>query len=109
MKSVNDRIDFANILLAAGHYKGVINLTFGAFLYSPDPADVEVTEKTKVVADTAITARLRMDIECARVLHLALGNVLAGLSNPVPPPPPSPPKGGIVPEQEPEEVKGAVH
>jgi hypothetical protein len=106
MKSVNDRVDFANVVLTVGHFKGVVNLTFGAYLFSPDPAQ-EDPAKAKIVSDLAITARLRMDVECAKMLHAHLGNMIEKLLQP--PPPPPPPAGGIVPEQAPEEAKGAVH
>jgi hypothetical protein len=107
MRSVNDRVDFANVVLAAGHWQGVINVTLGAYLYSPDPAE-EDPAKAKIVPDLAITARLRVDVACARMLHAALRDVLAAIDKPAAPPTPPPvASGGIVPE--PEEEKGAVH
>jgi hypothetical protein len=80
MKSVNDKVDFASAFLGAGHLNGVINVTLGTFLFTPeaDPA----TGKEVVKSDLAISTRLRMDVATARALYEGLRNALK-LAEPV--------------------------
>lgn len=66
----NVGITFVNALLGRGVLNGVVNMTFGAFLFTPGDED-------KVDPDLVVTARLRMDKTCAKQVHEALGALIA--------------------------------
>jgi|ERR1035437_3746491 hypothetical protein len=72
MKSVdNVGVTFINTVLGRGVINGVINLTLGVLLFTPD-------DEGKVIdPDIRVAARLRMDQVCARQLHETLGDLLA--------------------------------
>lgn len=69
MKSADQvGITFANLCLGRGILNGVVNVTLGAFAFTP--------EGDKVEADPMITARLRLDVPCAIALRDALTALL---------------------------------
>ena len=72
MKSVdNVGVTFINTVLGRGIINGVVNLTLGVLLFTPDDAG-------KVIdPDIRVATRLRMDQVCARQLHETLGDLLA--------------------------------
>jgi hypothetical protein len=72
MKSTDSvGITFANMVVVRGVFNNVINITLGAYQFSPseDGATIE--------NDLVVTARLRLDKGCAKMLHEALGGLLA--------------------------------
>lgn len=70
MKSIDDKIIFANNVLGIGFYSGNFNVTLGVALFTP-------TEDGKSVnTDLAISARLRLDEPCARQLAALLNERL---------------------------------
>lgn len=74
MKSVdNVGVTFAALLIGRGVYDGVINVTLGAPLFTPE------TDGQTVVEDIAITSRLRMTPSCARQLYEGLGELLKSI------------------------------
>ena len=77
---INDRDNvptiFVNELAGRGFVNGVVNLTFTVNQFTP-------TTDAKVIVDTKIASRLRMDLYCAGQLHAALGAILE--ANTIPP------------------------
>jgi hypothetical protein len=79
MKTIDDRVVFSNICLGAGFFEGVMNITLGVALFTPEP---QVDENGKPAgykvdgADVAINNRLRLDMPTARALYEALGDRL---------------------------------
>lgn len=72
----NVGVTFVSLLLGRGVMNGVINLTFGTFNFTPD------TEQSNGVdLDAVVSARLRMDIPCARQLHETLGKLLESIDS----------------------------
>ena len=69
-------ITFVNALVGRGALNGVVNLTFGTFQFTPVENGID--------NDLVISARLRMDLTCARNLHKSLGDFLAQLDSPQP-------------------------
>jgi len=61
---------FVNQVAGSGHYQGVVNLTFATAQFTP------VSGTDKVDPDLVITARLRMDFQCAAQLYERLGIIL---------------------------------
>lgn len=61
-------VTFVNGLLGRGLMNGVVNLQFGTYQFTP-------TDKA-IDPDLAVSCRLRMDVECAKQLHEALGALL---------------------------------
>lgn len=76
MKSVNDNIIFANSIVGFGAMNGNVNLSLGAYLFSPSD------DGKKIEPDLAIVGRIRMDEPCARQLLKNLLD-LFGLPEPV--------------------------
>lgn len=68
-------ITFANLVLASGIYNGVVNVTIGAYHFEPIDDKVEPSP--------AITARLRMDVACARALRDNLTELLLKVEAPI--------------------------
>jgi hypothetical protein len=71
----NVGVTFVNMLVGRGTMNGVVNLTFATFNFTPNDAE------NKVEQDSVISARLRMDIPCARQLHKVLGDLLDNIDN----------------------------
>jgi hypothetical protein len=71
MKSIDDRVVFSNICLGAGYFAGVVNVTLGVALWTPE------LQVDKVDPDWAINNRLRLDVPTARALYQQLGDRLA--------------------------------
>lgn len=67
---------FVNELIGSGHLNGVINLTFGTCLWTPN------TDGTKVDTDLIVSCRLRMDLYAAQHLYERLGGIIAANSKP---------------------------
>lgn len=71
---ISDRFNvptiFVNQVAGFGVVNGVVNLTFSTAQFTPK---VDNT----VDPDLVISARLRMDLACAAVLHEHLGSILA--------------------------------
>lgn len=69
MRESNQDVIFVNTLIGRGLLNNVVNLTFGTFLFSP-------VENGSVDVDQVISARLRMDLDCAKSLYKELGDFL---------------------------------
>ena len=70
MKSTDEvGITFANLLVASGVYNGVVNASFASYQFTPTPDG-------KIDPDPVVTARLRMDIVCAKQLRDRLIEIL---------------------------------
>ena len=76
MKSADEvGITFANLVLGQGFYMNVINVTLGAYTFSPN-------EETKQVdPDPVVVSRLRLDEQCAVQLRDALNFALQSLAD----------------------------
>jgi len=70
MRSIDDKPIFANLVVGQGINNGVVNMTLGAFLFSPSE------DGKTAVPDPVIVGRLRMDIPCARQMMASLQNLL---------------------------------
>ena len=66
-------ITFANLVLGRGYAANVLNLTLGAWAFSPD------TDGTAVAPDPVIVSRLRLTEPCAIQLRDALNEILASM------------------------------
>jgi hypothetical protein len=72
MKTIDSvGITFVNALLGRGIMNGVINLTLGAYTFTPEGEHVE--------PDLVVLGRLRMDPACARQLYEGLGALLVSI------------------------------
>lgn len=71
MKSIDDRLIFATLVVGWGLSNGNVNVTLGANLFSPSE------DGKKIEPDPAIVARLRLDISCARQLVQNLTDAIA--------------------------------
>lgn len=70
----NVGITYVNTVIGRGVLNNVVNLTLGAFNFTPaESADGSVD------VDMVIAARLRMDLVCARNLYEVLGGLLSGI------------------------------
>ena len=70
MKSTDEvGITFANLLVASGVYNGVVNASFASYQFTPTPDG-------KIDPDPVVTARLRMDLVCAKHLRDRLIEIL---------------------------------
>lgn len=65
----NVPVTFVNQVAASGILNGVVNVAFATAGFTPD-------NKGGVDLDLVISARLRMDLLCARELHAILGKIL---------------------------------
>lgn len=84
MKSIDDTVRFVNSVVTFGTINGVINLDLGTFLTSP-------TEDGKgVKTETAISCRLRLDMECAKRIVAALQDQVDKIEAQLPPMPATP-------------------
>jgi hypothetical protein len=79
MKSIDDRVVFSNVFLGAGYFQGVVNITMGVLLFTPE-AQKEGGYKVEGT-DVAINNRLRLDVPAARALYVALGDRLAWIDS----------------------------
>ena len=74
MKTTDDvGVTFVNTVIGRGILNGIINLSFGVLLFTPDE------EGNKVDPDLVVATRLRMDEVCARQLHETLGELLQAI------------------------------
>ena len=64
---------FVSMLIGRGVLNSVVNLQFATLLFSVSE------DGTKIDTDPVVSCRLRMDIQCARHLHQALGDLLASI------------------------------
>ena len=86
MKSAdNIGLTFANTVLSAGIYQGVVNVELGAFQWS------YVADDKPIDPDPIVVCRLRLDARCAQQLYDMLGERLAQLNQA-----PVPPNGGLI-------------
>ncbi len=87
----NVGVTFVSLLVGRGILNNVVNLTFGTFNFSPD-----TDQDNGIDMDAVISARLRMDIPCARQLHKSLSELLDSIDNaPVEPSLPTPTNEGV--------------
>jgi hypothetical protein len=80
MKTIDERVVFSNICLGTGYFAGVVNVTLGVALWTPEPqvdGDGKPAGYKIENADIAINNRLRLDVPTARALHQQLGDRLA--------------------------------
>lgn len=75
----NIGVTFVNLLLGRGILNNVVNLTFGTFNFTPDTG-----QENGVDIDPVVSARLRMDVACARQLHQTLGELLESIDSKTP-------------------------
>lgn len=74
LKGVDDvGITFCNLVLGRGYAAGIVNMTLGAFGFTPD------SDGTTVAPDPVIVSRLRLTEPCAIQLRDALTEVLASM------------------------------
>lgn len=66
-------VTFVNTLIGRGIFNGVVNIQLGTLLFSPDEKGTSIDE------DLVLSCRLRMDIICAKQLHMALGELLTAI------------------------------
>ena len=65
----NIKTEFVDWIASAGHFEGVVNLTFGAANYAIATAD-------QPLAPVVLSHKIRMSLDFAKRLHLALGNII---------------------------------
>lgn len=69
-ESKSSDIIFVNTVIARGTFNNVVNISFGAFNFTPNE------ETREVELDATVACRLRMDIVCAKQLSNALIDLL---------------------------------
>jgi hypothetical protein len=69
-ESKSSDIIFVNTVIGRGALNNVVNISFGAFNFSPNEQSGEIE------LDTTVACRLRMDIVCAKQLSNALIDLL---------------------------------
>ena len=68
----NIGVEFVNTVIGRGSLNNVINLSFGTFLFTPDDND-----PSKILLDTAVSCRLRMDRVRAKQLRDVMVQLIA--------------------------------
>lgn len=71
---------FVNAVAVNGFQNGVVNVALATFGFTPS----ETPGETEVLADSHITANLRMDLFCAQQLRDALDRILRENTKPAP-------------------------
>lgn len=72
MKNIDETgVTFVNTVLGRGVLNGVVNLTFGTLLFTP--------ENDRIEPDMVVSSRLRMDELCARRLFEALAELITSI------------------------------
>ena len=67
----NVGITFVNVLLGRGVLNNVVNLTLGAYNFTPAGDTID--------PDPVVCARLRMDVSCLKQMHDAIGTLLEAI------------------------------
>ena len=71
----NVGVTFVNGVLARGIFNNVVNITLGTLYFTPDD------ENTSINPDMHVSARLRMDIVCARQIVDTLSSLLSAIDH----------------------------